>query len=136
MSANIEKKKKKKKKKKQKKPKNTPNPHSPRTPSTSPSTSAPTPTPNNFHWAFYHHTPETHHGGGTKYEVTNPGSSEVGGWIASHELASAIFQDAFLCVLIRIADAPEGKGGVLEEIMRERDAGLNESRELRVGFGC
>lgn len=84
------------------------------------------PTPNNFHWAFYHHTPATHHGGGTKHEVTNYGSSEVGGWITSHEPASAVFKDAFLCVLIRIADVPEEKGGILEGIMKERDVDLNE----------
>lgn len=33
-------------------------------------------------------------------------------------------------VLIQIADVPEEKGGVLEEIMRERDAGLNEIEEV------
>lgn len=39
--------------------------------------------------------------------------------------ASAIFKDAFLCVLIRIADVPEEKGDGLEMIIGQRDADLN-----------
>lgn len=81
------------------------------------------PLPNDYHWAFYLHTPSHHRGGGgTKHDTDN----SAGGWIPHHDPTAGILKTNFLCALVHVADIPEARIGRVEEIMRERDGDLNE----------
>lgn len=79
--------------------------------------------PNDYHWAYYLHTPSHHRGGGgTKHDTDNTS----GVWIPHHDTTAGILKTNFLCTLVHIADIPEERIGRVEEIMRERDGDLNQ----------
>ncbi|KAK2795122.1 hypothetical protein FQN51_000540 [Onygenales sp. PD_10] len=78
------------------------------------------PTPNDFHWAIYHHL-DSHHGG-MKHHIRNEGS----GWIPDHGSTVNIMKELLLVGLLRIAQVPEsiGREG-LERALRTFDGALN-----------
>ncbi|KAL2820954.1 hypothetical protein BDW59DRAFT_174288 [Aspergillus cavernicola] len=76
------------------------------------------PQPHNFHWGYYFHTSPN---GGFKYHAKTLDD----GWIPDHSWNSGIFKSDFLCVLIQIASVPQGKHGLLDQVMRSRDGDVN-----------
>ncbi|KAK2809689.1 hypothetical protein FQN50_003533 [Emmonsiellopsis sp. PD_5] len=79
------------------------------------------PTPNDFHWALYHHL--SPHTGGIKHHIRNEGS---GHWIPDHSPTVNIMKELLLVGLLRIAQVPEemGREG-LERAVGMFDGGLN-----------
>lgn len=90
------------------------------------------PTPNNYHWALYHHhttppsqetptpTPSTN-ASGTKYHIKTEGT----GWITEHGTTTSILKQFLLVGAFKIASVPPGYEGFLDRTLRRFDGCLN-----------
>lgn len=80
---------------------------------------APEYSPDNFHWALYHH--KSAEIGGTKYHVTG----SVGAWLADHGTVKDVMKTIFLVGAFHVANVPPGTVDRLEKLIMAEDDSVN-----------